>query len=177
MSYNIKYLIEEEQKLKSLPIDLFKKGEAEEKKEIEILPYLSNKLRIKLTFPILFLFFILFCLVRLPREVNFDPIDFVNRIIIANLFLLLPQILFFLFVILIFLHIFKNDKLLGVGLGILFVFIFMAMFAPLLAPYGYNQSLSVCGDSGTSICRKQAPNPTFIMGTTILGYDVYSRVI
>ncbi|MEU1973191.1 ABC transporter permease [Microbacterium sp. NPDC019599] len=59
------------------------------------------------------------------------------------------------------------------GLALTIVFIVVAVFAPWIAPYGWAQQ-SVDGvDFGT----QQPPNPLNIWGTTVSGFDVYSRVI
>lgn len=59
------------------------------------------------------------------------------------------------------------------GLVITGFFVLMAIFAPLLAPYGYNQ-LSIDGESFGS---QRPPDGEHLLGTTIGGYDVLSRVI
>ena len=59
------------------------------------------------------------------------------------------------------------------GLVLSTVFVVVALFAPWIAPYGWAQQ-SVDGvDFGT----QQPPNPLNIWGTTVSGFDVYSRVI
>jgi peptide/nickel transport system permease protein len=63
--------------------------------------------------------------------------------------------------------------MLVVGLVITGVFILTAIFAPLLAPYGYSQ---LRGDSGT-FGAQQEPGGEHLLGTTVGGYDVLSRVI
>ncbi|WP_104201245.1 ABC transporter permease [Cryobacterium sp. Y29] len=59
------------------------------------------------------------------------------------------------------------------GLVITGVFILTAIFAPLLAPYGYSQ---LRDDSG-SFGAQQTPGGSHLLGTTVGGYDVLSRVI
>ena len=49
-----------------------------------------------------------------------------------------------------------------------------AIFAPLLAPYGYNQ---LTGDDGVTFGSQQEPGGEHLWGTTVGGYDVLSRVI
>ncbi|WP_330257605.1 ABC transporter permease [Nocardia sp. NBC_00565] len=61
--------------------------------------------------------------------------------------------------------------LLGVGLVALFVVI--AVFAPLIAPYGFAQSAS----DGVDFVRQQAPSAQHWFGTSVRGEDVFSRVI
>ncbi|MGY1812755.1 ABC transporter permease [Blastococcus sp. SYSU D00820] len=59
------------------------------------------------------------------------------------------------------------------GLVITGVFLLTALFAPLLAPYGYNQLRDADGAFGA----QQAPSGEHWLGTTVGGYDVFSRVI
>jgi peptide/nickel transport system permease protein len=59
------------------------------------------------------------------------------------------------------------------GLVLTGIFLLAALFAPLLAPYGYNQ-LSA---GGQSFGAQQAPSSAHLLGTTVGGYDVLSRVI
>ena len=59
------------------------------------------------------------------------------------------------------------------GLVLLAVFILCAIFAPLLAPYGFAQRADASGTFGT----QQPPSPEHLFGTTVGGYDVLSRVI
>lgn len=63
--------------------------------------------------------------------------------------------------------------MLVLGLAIVLVFILVAAFAPWIAPYGWAQR-SV---DGQSFGTQQPPNPLNIWGTTVSGFDVYSRVI
>ncbi|WP_199182343.1 ABC transporter permease [Cryobacterium sp. Y11] len=59
------------------------------------------------------------------------------------------------------------------GLVITGIFILTAIFAPLLAPYGYSQ---LRGDDGP-FGAQQEPGGDHLFGTTAGGYDVLSRVI
>ena len=59
------------------------------------------------------------------------------------------------------------------GLVITSIFLLTAIFAPLLAPFGYGQ---LRDDSGT-FGAQQPPSPEHLLGTTVGGYDVLSRVI
>lgn len=59
------------------------------------------------------------------------------------------------------------------GLVLVAAFIFVALFAPLLAPYSYSALSGPDGDFG-SLAAPSAAHP---FGTTIAGYDVLSRVI
>lgn len=53
------------------------------------------------------------------------------------------------------------------------VFVLTALFAPVLAPFGYNQLRGTDGPFGA----QQAPGGVHLLGTTVGGYDVLSRVI
>ncbi|MFT4260005.1 ABC transporter permease [Microbacterium sp.] len=59
------------------------------------------------------------------------------------------------------------------GLVLTGVFLLSALFAPLLAPYGYDQLKGPDGNFGA----QQAPSAEHLLGTTVGGYDVLSRVI
>ena len=59
------------------------------------------------------------------------------------------------------------------GLVITGVFILTAAFAPLLAPFGFSQIRDGNGPFGS----QQPPSSTHIWGTTVGGYDVFSRVV
>lgn len=59
------------------------------------------------------------------------------------------------------------------GLTLIAFFIVLAVFAPLLAPYGFNALSGPEGDFGS----RSAPSAAHPFGTTIAGYDVLSRVI
>ncbi|HEX4442632.1 MAG TPA: ABC transporter permease [Galbitalea sp.] len=59
------------------------------------------------------------------------------------------------------------------GLVITGIFILTAIFAPLLAPYGYAQLRGAHGNFGA----QDPPSATHLLGTTVGGYDVLSRVI
>ena len=60
-----------------------------------------------------------------------------------------------------------------VGLTITVIFILTAIFAPLLAPYGYAQLQDSHGNFGA----QDPPGGKHLLGTTVGGYDVLSRVI
>ena len=60
------------------------------------------------------------------------------------------------------------------GLVLTGFFVLMAIFAPLLAPYGFNQLTDADGDSFGS---QVPPGGEHLLGTTVGGYDVLSRVI
>ena len=59
------------------------------------------------------------------------------------------------------------------GLVITGIFILTAIFAPLIAPYGYSQLEGPHGNFGA----QDPPSATHLLGTTVGGYDVLSRVI
>ena len=60
-----------------------------------------------------------------------------------------------------------------VGLTITGIFILTAIFAPLIAPYGFAQLQDAHGDFGA----QDPPGGKHLLGTTVGGYDVLSRVI
>jgi len=59
------------------------------------------------------------------------------------------------------------------GLVLTAIFLLTAVFAPLLAPYEYNQLRDAAGPFGA----QQPPSADHLLGTTVGGYDVLSRVI
>ncbi|WP_066042662.1 ABC transporter permease [Herbiconiux solani] len=59
------------------------------------------------------------------------------------------------------------------GLVITALFLLVALFAPVIAPYGFAQLRDDSGAFGA----QQPPSAQHIMGTTVGGYDVFSRVI
>jgi peptide/nickel transport system permease protein len=59
------------------------------------------------------------------------------------------------------------------GLVLAGVFLLAALFAPLLAPYGFNELGNAAGNFGS----QQSPSAHHLLGTTVGGYDVASRVI
>ncbi|MGR0221590.1 ABC transporter permease [Agromyces sp. ZXT2-6] len=59
------------------------------------------------------------------------------------------------------------------GLIMVGVFLITAALAPVLAPYGFAQRRDDDGSFGT----QQPPSPEHLLGTTVGGYDVLSRVI
>jgi len=59
------------------------------------------------------------------------------------------------------------------GIVICVAFVVLAVFAPLIAPYGYGQ---LSDDDGT-FARQAAPSAEHLWGTTVGGYDVFSRVV
>jgi peptide/nickel transport system permease protein len=63
--------------------------------------------------------------------------------------------------------------MLVVGLVLAGVFVLVALFAPLIAPYSFAQLRDANGAFGA----RQAPSGAHIWGTTVGGFDVFSRVI
>src|SRR5918911_4179591 len=59
------------------------------------------------------------------------------------------------------------------GLVLAAVFLLTAIFAPLLAPYEYDQLRDANGPFGA----QAHPSSNHLLGTTVGGYDVLSRVI
>ena len=59
------------------------------------------------------------------------------------------------------------------GLVITGFFVLVALFAPLLAPYGFSQLRDANGTFGAQV----PPGGNHLLGTTVGGYDVLSRVI
>ncbi|MFB7721234.1 ABC transporter permease [Nocardia sp. NPDC056100] len=59
------------------------------------------------------------------------------------------------------------------GIALIAVFLFAAVFAPLIAPYGLAQNAS----DGVDFVRQQAPSADHWLGTSIRGEDVFSRVL
>lgn len=59
------------------------------------------------------------------------------------------------------------------GLALVALFVIVALFAPLLAPYGFAQ----ISDHGTDFVRQQAPSAQHWFGTSVRGEDVFSRVL
>ncbi|WP_405498803.1 ABC transporter permease [Nocardia sp. NBC_00511] len=59
------------------------------------------------------------------------------------------------------------------GLALVVAFIVIAVFAPLIAPYGFAQSIA----DGTDFVRQQPPSGAHWFGTSVRGEDVFSRVI
>jgi ABC-type glutathione transport system ATPase component/ABC-type dipeptide/oligopeptide/nickel transport system permease subunit len=60
------------------------------------------------------------------------------------------------------------------GFVIIAAFVFIAIFAPWLAPYGFNDNR---GSDGVLFATQQAPSSAHWLGTTVGGTDVLSRVI
>lgn len=59
------------------------------------------------------------------------------------------------------------------GMVITGIFIVLAALAPLIAPFGFDQDRDASG----SFARQAAPDAAHIWGTTVGGYDVFSRVV
>jgi peptide/nickel transport system permease protein len=63
--------------------------------------------------------------------------------------------------------------MLVIGLVLTGTFLLTALFAPFIAPYGYSQ----LSDADGSFPAQQAPGGNHLLGTTVGGYDVFSRVV
>lgn len=59
------------------------------------------------------------------------------------------------------------------GLALIGLFVLAALFAPLIAPYGFAQISS----DGADFARQQAPSVQHWFGTSVRGEDVFSRVL
>ncbi|PSL39811.1 peptide/nickel transport system permease protein [Labedella gwakjiensis] len=59
------------------------------------------------------------------------------------------------------------------GLVLTAIFVLSAIFAPLIAPYGFSQTRNDDGGFGT----QQPPSAAHLLGTTVSGFDVFSRVV
>jgi peptide/nickel transport system permease protein len=59
------------------------------------------------------------------------------------------------------------------GIVLTVAFLLVTVFAPFIAPYGFAQ----LSDASGTFPAQQAPSPAHIWGTTVSGYDVFSRVI
>lgn len=59
------------------------------------------------------------------------------------------------------------------GIAISAIFVIAAVFAPIIAPYGWAESR----DDGGIFGRQRPPSAEHIWGTTVGGFDVFSRVI
>jgi peptide/nickel transport system permease protein len=59
------------------------------------------------------------------------------------------------------------------GLVLCVMFVVMAVLAPVIAPYSYNQ----LSDESGSFSRQAPPGDGHLWGTTVGGYDVFSRVV
>ena len=64
--------------------------------------------------------------------------------------------------------------MLSVGLVIVSLFLLLAALAPLIAPFGFAQ---LQYDNGEYFGAQQPPNASHLLGTTVGGFDVLSRVI
>ncbi|MFG6492798.1 ABC transporter permease [Microbacterium sp. P03] len=63
--------------------------------------------------------------------------------------------------------------MLVIGLVIMVVFLLTAIFAPWIAPYSFAQQAV----DGVKFGTQQPPNSVNLLGTTVSGFDVFSRVI
>ena len=60
------------------------------------------------------------------------------------------------------------------GLIITLVFLVLALFAPLIAPYGFDQYKTA---EGVRFVKQQAPSAAHLFGTNVMSTDVMSRVV
>lgn len=70
---------------------------------------------------------------------------------------------------------FAKNKLAMVGLGLVLILVFMAVFAPLIAPH--NPYISLEDASGKILKNKSPSESGTLLGTDTLGRDILSRVI
>lgn len=70
-------------------------------------------------------------------------------------------------------EVFRRDALARAGLLIYGVFILVAIFAPLIAPYGPQQ---VIQEDGFWLAN-EPPSSRFLLGTTNLGRDIFSQLV
>ncbi|MCK9919868.1 MULTISPECIES: ABC transporter permease [Microbacterium] len=63
--------------------------------------------------------------------------------------------------------------MLVIGVVIVAVFVLVAAFAPLIAPYSWAQQSA----NGVDFATQQSPSAAHLWGTTVSGFDVFSRVI
>jgi peptide/nickel transport system permease protein len=63
--------------------------------------------------------------------------------------------------------------LLYTGTAIVLFFVILAVFAPLIAPYGFDQVTS----DGARFAKQESPSSSHLFGTTVQATDVLSRVI
>lgn len=67
-----------------------------------------------------------------------------------------------------------QKAMLVAGLIITAFFVLVAIFAPLIAPYGYSQ---IRDDAGVAFPTQAPPSAEHIWGTTVGGFDVFSRTV
>lgn len=70
-------------------------------------------------------------------------------------------------------EVFERDKLALVGLLIFIFFVFVALFADVIAPYG---ELEIIQEDGIWLSNEK-PSADFALGTTNLGRDIFSQLI
>ena len=71
------------------------------------------------------------------------------------------------------LEVFQRDRLALIGLIIFIVFILIAVFAPIIAPY---DPLEVISEDGIWLSNKK-PSDQFRLGTTNIGRDIFSQLV
>ncbi|MHA2104144.1 MAG: ABC transporter permease [Candidatus Hodarchaeales archaeon] len=169
-----------------------------------IIPLLMRKFKIFLFFVILIAFYTFLGTLGVSAlVVSFDVFDFSIPLLFLQVFeqlqLLKVQIIGFIAVIVLFVFVLPrlheffsllkleslseiskkmfgvlNNKTLAVGIAVVTIFLFIALFANELAPYGFDQRHSDCI---RAFCRQSPPEPSHLMGTTTIGWDLFSRVI
>lgn len=71
---------------------------------------------------------------------------------------------------------FRQNQMSLIGLSIIFLFIFIAIFAPYLAPYPGHAGYG--GEPGTNFEHKlEGPSSEYLLGTDQAGRDILSRII
>ena len=70
-------------------------------------------------------------------------------------------------------EVFQRDRLALIGLMILLFFVLVALFAPLIAPYGPQEVI----EEGGVWLSNEKPSPTFPLGTTNVGRDIFSQLV
>jgi len=71
---------------------------------------------------------------------------------------------------------FRQNRMSLLGLSIIFLFIFVALFAPYLAPYPGHAGYG--GEPGTNFEHKlEGPSAEYLLGTDQAGRDILSRII
>jgi len=65
---------------------------------------------------------------------------------------------------------FRRHKLAMVGFGIIFIFFFMGIFAPIISPYPYDKT-------SIKVFYEPGKDPTHFLGTDNVGRDYLSRII
>jgi peptide/nickel transport system permease protein len=67
----------------------------------------------------------------------------------------------------------QHDRFAVAGVCIYLVFILVAVAAPLIAPYDSQQTIT----KGDDLMANQPPGPSFLLGTTNVGRDIFSQLV